>query len=123
MTQSSAILMIPPFVCFLLEKIDNMAQIDGSYDCITKTAMGDQKSVLTIATSGDTFTGTNAGMLGTLVLNNGRVDGNSLTWSVDMKVPLAMTLKCEAVVDGDTLTGTVDGGAFGKMAMTGKRMG
>jgi hypothetical protein len=34
---------------------------------------------------------------------------------------MPMTLECEAIVEGDTLTGTIQAGAFGAMAMTGTR--
>lgn len=95
--------------------------VAGSYDCITKSPMGDQKSVFTVNVDGDSFTGQNAGAMGSLDVQNGKVDGNKLTWTMDMKVPMPMTLKCEATVDGDTLTGTIDTGAFGKMAMNGTR--
>ena len=62
-----------------------------------------------------------AGGMGSLDVIDGKVDGNTLTWKMDMKVPMPMTLNCTATVDGDTLTGTIDTGAFGKMAMNGTR--
>jgi hypothetical protein len=100
-----------------------MTKVDGVYDCVTKTPLGNQNSVLTIVSDGDRFQGTNAGMLGSLDLKNGKVDGSRLSWSVDMVAPMPMTLNCEAVVEGDAISGTIDAGAFGKMAMTGTRRG
>ena len=97
--------------------------VDGSYDCVTKSPMGDQKSVFTVTSDGATFTGQNAGAMGSLDVENGKVDGNKLTWTMAMKVPMPMTLEAEAVIDGDTLTGTIKAGAFGSMAMTGTRQG
>ena len=32
-------------------------------------------------------------------------------------MPMPMTLECDAIVEGDTLTGTIQAGAFGAMAM------
>lgn len=98
-----------------------MSQVDGSYDCVTKSPMGDQKSVFTVQTNGDSFTGQNAGAMGSMEVENGRVEGNVLKWTMSMKVPMPMTLDCEATVDGDTLTGTIKAGAFGSMAMSGTR--
>ncbi|HKR16426.1 hypothetical protein [Rhizorhapis sp.] len=98
-----------------------MATVDGAYDCITKTPMGDQPSVFTVISNGDSFHGTNAGPLGSLDVKEGKVDGNKLRWKMEMVVPMPMTLDAEAVVEGDTLTGTIQAGAFGAMAMTGKR--
>lgn len=98
-----------------------MATVDGAYDCITKTPMGDQSSVFTVVSTGDRFNGTNAGPLGSLDVKDGKVDGNRLSWKMEMVIPMPMTLDCEAVVEGDTLTGTIQAGAFGAMAMKGTR--
>ena len=100
-----------------------MSQVDGSYDCVTKSPMGDQKSVFTVSSDGGSFTGQNAGAMGSLDVENGKVDGNKLTWTMNMKVPMPMTLEAEAVIDGDTLTGSIKAGAFGSMAITGTRQG
>lgn len=96
--------------------------VSGTYDCVTKTPMGEQKSKFTVNADGDTFTGENAGAMGSMAVENGRVDGNKLTWTMNMTVPMPMKLTGEATVEGDTLTGAVDAGAFGKMAMTGTRV-
>jgi hypothetical protein len=42
---------------------------------------------------------------------------------MDMTVPMPMTLDCQATVQGDQMTGTVNAGAFGDMALTGERQG
>jgi hypothetical protein len=98
-----------------------MAKVDGAYDCVTKTPLGDQQSVFTVVSNGKTFHGTNAGPLGSLDVKEGVVDGNRLTWKMDMTLPMPMVLEAEAIIEGDTLTGTVQLGAFGSAAMTGKR--
>lgn len=95
--------------------------VAGQYDCVTKSPMGDQKSVLTVNVDGDSWTGSNAGQMGALEINDGKVDGNTLTWTMDMKVPMPMKLEGTATVDGDTITGQVKAGAFGTMAMSGTR--
>ena len=95
--------------------------VAGTYECVTKTPMGDQKSDMTITVDGDTFTGTNAGAMGALSLDNGKVDGNTITWSMNMTVPMPMTLEGEATIDGDTLTGGVKAGAFGTFPISGTR--
>jgi hypothetical protein len=42
---------------------------------------------------------------------------------MNMTVPMPMTLDCEATVNGDQLTGTVNAGAFGAMPLAGHREG
>ncbi len=95
--------------------------VAGQYDCVTKSPMGDQKSVLTVNVDGDTWTGSNAGQMGSLDITDGKVDGNTLTWTMDMKVPMPMKLEGTATVDGDAITGQIKAGAFGTMAMSGTR--
>lgn len=95
--------------------------VAGTYDVVTKTPMGDQNGVFTVNVDGAAFTGNINGAMGSMDVQNGRVDGNRLTWTMDMKVPMPMTLECEASVDGDSLTGSVKAGPFGSMALTGTR--
>lgn len=100
-----------------------MANIDGSWDTLVKSPMGDQKATLTIQSAGDSFSGQYSGAMGTTEIKNGKVDGDTLTWSLDITVPMPMTLTAEARVDGDTLNGQVTAGAFGSFPMTGERIG
>ena len=96
--------------------------VAGTYNTTVKSPMGDQKGTLTVNPGdGDSWTGTMAGGLGSMDITNGTVNGNTLNWTMDMTVPMPMTLTCEATVDGDTLTGKVNAGAFGDMPLTGER--
>lgn len=96
--------------------------VAGTYDIVTKTPMGDQKGTFTVNVDGGSFTGSVSGaLMGTMEITDGRVDGNRLTWTMDMKVPMPMTLEGEASVDGDAITGEVKAGAFGSMALSGTR--
>jgi hypothetical protein len=98
-------------------------RVDGAYDCVTKTPMGDQASVFTIVSSGDSFHGTNASPLGSLEVKNGKVEGNRLNWTMETSFPMAMTFKCQGLVEGDALTASIDAGSFGIITMSGKRRG
>ncbi|HJT39722.1 MAG TPA: hypothetical protein VJ762_05260 [Sphingobium sp.] len=100
-----------------------MASVDGAYDCVAKTPMGDQNGVLTVISSGDSFHGTFAGMMGSLDVGEGKVDGNKLTWKMNMTIPMPMTLDCEAEVSGNSITGTMQLGAFGAAGFSGTRRG
>lgn len=99
--------------------------VAGTYECLTKTPMGDQTSSFTVVPGDDgaSFTGSNVGPLGSLEVFDGKIDGNTLTWRMEMTVPMPLTLNATATIDGDTLTGTVNAGAFGDMPMTGTRTG
>ena len=98
-----------------------MANVDGSWNTITKSPMGDQQATLTVKSDGGTFTGSYSGAMGSTEITDGKVDGDKLSWKVAIVVPMPMTLDCEATVDGDTITGQIKAGAFGTMAMSGTR--
>jgi hypothetical protein len=97
--------------------------VAGTYDIVTKTPMGDQKGKFEVNVDGDTFTGNVGGAMGSMDVKDGKVDGNKLTWKMDMKVPMPMELDCDATVDGDAISGQVKAGAFGSMALSGTRAG
>ena len=98
-----------------------MANVDGEWDVVTRSPIGDQRAVLTVRSDGDTFTGTMASPLGALDVNDGRVEGDTLIWTMDMKAPFPMLLTCKATISGDSLEGGVTAGAFGTSPITGTR--
>lgn len=97
-----------------------MAGVDGTYDVTVKSPLGDQKSTLTVKSDGNSFTGTNAGAMGSTDVS-GEVNGNTLTWKQQMTVPMPMTLDMSITIDGDSLSGTVGAGAFGSFPVSGSR--
>ena len=97
--------------------------VAGTYEVSVKTPMGDQGGTFTVVVDGDSFSGSLNGGMGSMDVAGGTVSGNTLSWKMDMKVPMPMTLDCTATVEGDTMTGDVKAGVFGSMPLTGKRVG
>ena len=99
--------------------------VAGTYNCTTQTPMGAQQGTFTVVPGpdGETFTGTMEGQLGSLEAQDGRIDGNTLTWTMKLTKPMPISLKCHAVVEGDRLIGHLDTGMMGKLALTGTRQG
>jgi hypothetical protein len=100
-----------------------MMTVAGTYEVVTKTPMGDQKSTLTVNVSGDAFTGSNVGPMGSLDITDGKVDGQTISWSSKITTPMPMTLDCKATIDGDAISGTVTAGMFGSFPLNGSRVG
>ena len=98
-----------------------MAAVDGNWDVTIKSPMGDQKAVLSITSDGASFSGKMVGGLGSMDIPSGTVDGDTLSWKMDMTVPMPMSLDCTATVDGDAVSGQVVAGAFGAMGLSGTR--
>jgi len=93
---------------------------DGNWKITINTPMGAQTVDASITTSGDTFTGTTKGQMGEQSVE-GKVNGDTLTWSTAITSPMPMTLEFTATVAGDSMTGNVKLGAFGNAALTGVR--
>jgi hypothetical protein len=95
--------------------------VSGTYNCVIKSPLGEQKITLTVNDEGNTFTGTNAGDQGVTPITDGKVDGNTITWSSQITVPMPMKLDCTATIDGDAVNGSVTAGMFGTFPMIGTR--
>ncbi len=98
-----------------------MSDLNGSYDVVAHTPMGDQKMTITVLVAGDSFTGTSSGAMGSSDLS-GTVDGNTIKWKQGITVPMPLTLDCTATIADGTFDGTVDTGSFGAFPMKGAKV-
>jgi hypothetical protein len=84
--------------------------------------IGARQATLTLATSGDTLTGTQAAEGQSTEITEGKVDGNKVSWRVAITNPMPLTLTFQGTVDGDKIAGHADTGAFGAMPFAGTRV-
>ena len=96
--------------------------IDGTYTITIHTPIGDQEAKLVLKTDGDTLTGTSeSAMTGVSEIEDGRVNGNELTWTENVKTPMGpLTLNVTVTVDGDKISGQVNT-PFGPSPLEGSR--
>jgi hypothetical protein len=94
---------------------------DGTWNITMDTPMGSQPATLTLATSGGTLTGTQAAMGGSRDIYDGKVNGDDVSWRVDITQPMPMTLDFAGKVEGDKISGTMTAGAFGSWPFSGNR--
>ena len=94
---------------------------DGTWNVTLNTPMGAQAGTLELATDGNTLTGTMSGPQGSMELENGTADGDSLSWTVNMTQPMPITIEAKATVDGDEISGEAKLGAFGTATFSGSR--
>ena len=95
--------------------------IDGAWNLVIKSPMGDQRSTLTAKADGATLSGTMSGPAGQSEVENGKVDGGQVSWSAKITSPMPLTLEFAGAVSGDSLSGSVKLGAFGSAPFTGER--
>ena len=98
-----------------------MADVDGKWNCIVDSPMGEQEFVLTVNSSGDSFSGSAEGNIGSKQIPEGVVDGDDLAWTMQISKPMPVTLTCKASVSGDVLEGKVKAGIFGSFPIRGTR--
>jgi hypothetical protein len=99
--------------------------LGGTYDVVTKTPMGDQSGTMVVVPGddGSTFSGYMTSAMGRTDVEDGKINGNRMTWKTKMVVPMPMTLECDATVEGGVLSGKVKAGAFGSMPLSGQFKG
>ena len=95
--------------------------LDGTWNIVTKTPMGEQKSVLVVTTSGDELAGTMTGSAGEVQVNDGEVDGDEVSWSIDATAPFPMTIAFTGTIDGDSISGKAKPGSFPATTFSGTR--
>ena len=95
--------------------------VDGTWNVVVKSPMGDQPSTLTLKADGGTLTGTASAQGNTNPIAGGKVDGDTVSWSNSITTPFPMTLEFSGKVDGDSLSGSVKAGSFGSFPFAGTR--
>ncbi len=101
--------------------VEGPVDVDGAWHVVIDSPLGKQKSVLTVASDGATFAGTFEGEMGSLAVEDARIDGNRLSWTMRLVVPAPITLECAAHIDGDRIEGIAAAGPIGSFALTGTR--
>jgi hypothetical protein len=96
--------------------------VDGKWEIVINSPLGAQKAQLDLKTDGGTLTGSQQAAQGSGPLENGKIDGNALSWSAKISSPMPLTLDFTGTVEGDTLSGSVKAGSFGSFPFSGTRL-
>lgn len=99
-----------------------MTEIAGAWECSVDTPVGPRTFIAELTPSEDQFQALVKGNFGELHITDGKFSDDVMTWSMAIKKPLPMNLNCTAVVSGDTLSGSVSAGLFGKYPLKGTRL-
>jgi hypothetical protein len=93
---------------------------DGTWNISVTTPMGAQQSTLVLSTNGASLEGTATGPQGTVPIEEGKVDGDNLSWSITAQ-QMAMKISFTATINGDSISGQADLGSFGQATFEGTR--
>ncbi|HXQ46595.1 MAG TPA: hypothetical protein VN806_08270 [Caulobacteraceae bacterium] len=95
--------------------------VDGNWNIVVSSPMGDQPSTLSLKAEGGELTGTQGAQGQSSPIANGKVDGDTVSWANSITQPFPMTLEFTGTVAGDTLNGNVKAGSFGTFPFKGSR--
>ncbi len=96
--------------------------VDGKWEIVINSPLGAQKAQLDLKAEGGSLTGSQQAAQGSGPLENGKLDGNNISWSAKITSPMPMTLDFTGTVDGDKLSGSVKAGSFGSFPFSGTRV-
>jgi hypothetical protein len=95
--------------------------IEGKWNITLKTPMGDKSGVLALSVVGDKLTGSLSDAEHHVVLSDGKVQGNKLSWSAKITKPMHLNFKFTAIVEENRISGTARH-MLGTATFTGTRL-
>jgi hypothetical protein len=101
--------------------MEDLVSADGTWNVSINSPMGKQKGVLELTTEGDKLTGIGKAMGNTMELLDGSVDGDNLSFAMQISRPMQMRMEFHLAIDGDQIAGDVKAGMLGKQKVSGER--
>jgi hypothetical protein len=95
--------------------------VDGNWNIVMSTPMGDRDTTLSLKTSGGTLTGTQAAEGNTVDIFDGKANGDDVSWKVSITNPMPLTLDFTGKVSGDSISGEMGIGPMGSFPFKGTR--
>ena len=94
--------------------------VDGTWKITVTSPMGASPATLTLTSAGDSLTGSMDGAQGVAQIEDGRVDGNKVSWVITA-AQMGLKINFSGTVDGDRISGKAELGAFGEATFDGTR--
>jgi hypothetical protein len=95
--------------------------VDGSWNIVLSTPMGDRNTTLTLKSAGSALTGTQGAEGESTEIFEGTVNGDDVAWKVSITNPMPLTLAFSGKVSGDSISGEAGIGPMGSFPFTGAR--
>ena len=95
--------------------------VDGNWNLVMSTPMGERKASLSIKAAGGALTGTQGADGNSTEIFDGTVSGDNVAWKVSITNPMPLTLSFTGAVSGDSMSGEMGIGPMGSFPFTGKR--
>jgi hypothetical protein len=95
--------------------------VDGNWNLVMSTPMGERKASLSIKAAGGALTGTQGADGNSTEIFDGTVSGDNVAWKVSITNPMPLTLSFTGAVSGDSMSGEMGIGPMGSFPFTGTR--
>ena len=95
--------------------------VDGNWNLVMSTPMGERNATLNLKCSGGTLTGTQGADGNSTEIFEGTVNGDDVAWKVSITNPMPLTLEFTGKVTGDAISGEMGLGFMGSFPFTGTR--
>lgn len=96
--------------------------VTGDWEMTVVTQRGERTSPVHFELDGEKITVTMEGRQGDEITGEGTLKGNEIEWTISRSTPRGdMTMVYKGIVEGDTMSGTVEMGDFGSFDWTAKR--
>ncbi len=80
---------------------------EGTWDIVVTGPTGKETTVLELQRDGDTLTGTQTGRGVSTPIENGKVEGNTISWSQEVTKPLKLKVTFIGDITGSEIKGKV----------------
>ena len=95
--------------------------VDGNWNIVMSTPMGERKATLSLTSSGGTLMGTQGADGNSGEIFDGTVKGDDVAWKISITNPMPLTLDFSGKVSGDSMSGEMGIGPMGSFPFTGAR--
>tara|TARA_E500000331_G_scaffold327477_1_gene346467 strand:- start:2155 stop:2451 length:297 start_codon:yes stop_codon:yes gene_type:complete len=95
--------------------------VAGSFQVTINSPLGDREATLNLDVADDVVSGSLHSDDVSQEFTGGAANGSEVTWEMDLTRPMPLHLICSATVDGDSISGVIQLGAFGNANFSGTR--
>jgi hypothetical protein len=83
-----------------------MSGAHGRWNVRIQTPIGERSGVLELKVEGSKLSGSLSDGEHHVLINDGKIDGNQLSWSAKLEKPMRLTFKFKAILDADRISGS-----------------
>ena len=95
--------------------------VDGNWNLVMTTPMGERNATLSLKSAGSTLSGTQGADGNSTEIFDGTVNGDDVAWKVSITNPMPLTLAFTGKISGNSIAGEMGIGPMGSFPFTGKR--